>query len=297
MKRWSKSNKLQIGLISAAAVLTAAALTFNSIGARTPVATATWTVPDVTHAEITAAFTGAGPWTKAPNGTVRAGIVPHHGLVSPMIAGWFASLQEEQSPATVVIIGPDHENRGAGYLTTARVDWVTPEGLVRVHTELVDDLVETDHVVIDEGLLQSEHGVYTVLPYVRRAWPAARVVTIAVKGDARPDRINRLAQVLVEKLDVHDIVLATVDFSHYTTAIDALAADQESLGVIERGDATAAFSIPVDSPPAISLVLEYAKRRSLTYQQLFHTTSAQFVGQPDVQSVTSYLSAYFVSAN
>lgn len=293
MKRWWKSSKIFLVAGSAAAVVTAAALGISTTPRDATNNPARWTIPDVSRSDLDFAFDQATRWTVQPNEAVQAGILPHHALVSPIIAGWFIGVDDQAAPSTVVIIGPDHYNRGAGYMTTAAVEWQTPDGIVNVNRQLIDILVDNSDVVIDEQLIKTEHGVYTVLPYVKRKWPKAKVVTIAVKGDARPDRLARLAQRLDENLGANDLVLATVDFSHYTTAIDALRADQESLRVLTRGDADAALTIPVDAPPAISFLLTYTKRRSLSYQQLVHTTSAQFTGQLDTQSTTSYVSAYF----
>lgn len=300
MKRWLRLNKfITFWLIagSAAAVTTAAALRLDrketALEVRPSVA---WRVPDSTVAELGQAFAAAEPWTKTPNGLVAAGIIPHHGLVGSIMAGWVSSLSLQPAPETVVIVGPDHKNAGHGYMTSTLVDWQTPDGIAQVDRELVQGLFDEGLVVNDSELIQAEHGVYTAIPYIHRAWPLATVVTIAIKGDARPDRIAKLAEELDRALGVNDLVVATVDFSHYTTAIDALRADEESLEVIRRGDVDAALRLPVDSPPAISLILEYAKRRSLTYQQIAHTTSAQFTGQLDAQSTTSYLSAYFTAA-
>ena len=300
MKRWLKLNKIvTIWLIagSAAAVVTAAALRLDRPdGARELRQSITWRVPDSTTAELDQAFAVAKPWTDFSNRAVQAGILPHHGLVGPLMAGWVMGLQAQQAPQTVVILGPDHHNAGRGYMTSAMVDWQTPDGRVVIDRALVSALIEKNVVVNDPELIQVEHGVYTVIPYIHRAWPAAKVVTIAIKGDARPDRIATLAEELDRALGPNDLVIATVDFSHYTTAIDALRADEESVAVIRRGDVDAALRLPVDSPPAISLILEYAKRRSLVYHQIAHTTSAQFTGQLDAQSTTSYLSTYFVAA-
>lgn len=253
-----------------------------------------WTVPDITLAALDTAFRLAPQWAVQPNGQVGAGIAPHHSLVSPIIAAWFSALGDQPAPGTIVLIGPDHHNAGAGYITTATTDWRTPDGAVLVDQRVVADLVGSGNAILDPQLIRYEHGVYTAISFTHRVWPRAKVVTLAIKGDLRSDRLDRLANELDLLLGKNDLVLATVDFSHYVTAIDALKDDRASLEVIAHGDAEAALRIPVDSPPAISLVLRYAKLRQLAYQQLVHTTSAQFTGQFDAQSTTSYLSTYFI---
>lgn len=255
----------------------------------------TWRIPEITLTNLDQAFAVAQPWQRTPAGEVRAGIMPHHTLVSPIIAAWFSGLRDQPAPATVVIIGPDHHNAGVGYATTATTDWQTPDGRVVVNRELVRALTVSGDVTLDSILIHKEHGVYTTIPYIHRVWPNAKVVTIALKGDRRPDRLDRLASNLQRLLKTNDLVIASVDFSHYITAVDALREDEQSLAVVAAGDAEAALRIPVDSPPAISLLLRYVNLRKLQYQQLLHTTSAQFTGQREAHSTTSYLSAYFVA--
>lgn len=252
-----------------------------------------WPVPDSTLADVDAAFRLAPSWVKQPTGIVQAGILPHHALVSPILAAWFVGLASQPRPRTVVIIGPDHQNAGAGYITTAGTSWQTPDGVVQVNHDLVTRLVETGNAVLDPALIRNEHGVYTAISYIHRTWTEAKIVTLAVKGDLRPDRLQRLARELHEFLGPNDLVIATVDFSHNQPTREALIEDEKSLEVIRRGDAAAALNIPVDSPPAISLVLRFAQLRQLNFQQLVHTTSAEFSGQSDASSTTSYLSAYF----
>lgn len=76
-------------------------------------------------------------------------------------------------------------------------------------------------------------------------------------------------------------------------AAGAWADDQQSLPVIACGDAAAALTIPVDSPPAVSLLLRFAALRRLRYEQLEHANSAEMLGDLTIPSTTSYLTAYF----
>lgn len=250
-------------------------------------------VPDTSSWEVNDAFVKAVPYVIEPKGHVVAGILPHHTLVAPLVAAFFRGLESENPPTTVVILGPDHGNIGNAYVTTADFSWSTPDGIVRSNQGYIRTLVDRGVASYDEGLIRREHGVSAVIPYIAHQFPDAAVVTLAIRGDLRSDKLEQLADALSEILGPDDLLVASVDFSHYKNVEGARADDERSLSVIETGDADAALEIPVDSPPTISLLLRFTKRRDLTYQQLINTNSAEFLHDPTITSTTSYLTAYF----
>ncbi len=274
-------------------------------------------VPDTSSWAVNDAFVKAVPYVSTPAGRVAAGILPHHTLVGLLIAAFFRGLEGQGPPSTIVILGPDHGNIGNAYVTTARFSWSTPDGIVRSNQAYIRTFVERGVAAHDDGLIRREHGVSAVIPYIAHQFPDASVVPLAIRGDLRPDKLEQLADALVETLGPDDLLVASVDFSHYKDVEGARTDDGRSIPVVASGDADAVLSfltgdvmvleeggaersrdadaaldIPVDSPPAISLLLRYAKRRGLSYQQLVSTNSAEFLHDPAITSTTSYLTAY-----
>lgn len=247
--------------------------------------TSSWVVND--------AFVKAVSYVKAPKGRVAAGILPHHTLVAPLIAAFFRGLEGSNPPDTVVIVGPDHGNAGSAYVTTAQNAWATPDGVVQPNREFIRTLVARGVAAYDEDLIRREPGVSAIIPFLAHQFPGAKVVPLAMRGDLRADRIEKLADALAGLLGSDDLLIASVDFSHYKNVEGARTDDGQSLSAIAAGDADAALDIPVDSPPSVSLVLRFSARRGLTYQQLVSTNSAEFLHDPTVTSTTSYLTAYF----
>lgn len=250
-------------------------------------------VPGETASFLNGAYANGTPLVQEPNGPVRAGIMPHHTLVSPLMAAFFSGLSNQPAPSTVVVIGPDHDRRGLGYVTTTRNGWMTPDGTLDANTAVVDGLVADQAAVIDNATVGNEHGTYAILPFVKRQFPHATIVQLVIRPDLRPDRLNQLAADLNRLLQPDDLVIASVDFSHYKDVTGAWSDDAITVPAISAEDETAALHIPVDSPPSISLLLRYAKLRGLAYQQLVHTNSAEFLHDLTLASTTSYLTAYF----
>ncbi len=250
-------------------------------------------VPKTSSWAVNEAFEQAVSFTTEPRGHVVAGIVPHHTLVAPLIAAFFSGLGPSHRPSTVVVVGPDHENQGIGYVTTTEDSWSTPDGTLSADRRIIQALVDRRVAAYDNALIRGEPGVSAVLPYLKHRFPDASVVPLAIRGDLRSDRLDQLADALDELLGPDDLVIASVDLSHYKDAAGAWSDDALSLPVIERMDAEAALTIPVDSPPSISLLLRYVDLRGLSYQELVHTNSAEFLHDLTMQSTTSYLTAYF----
>ncbi len=250
-------------------------------------------VQETSAAAVQEAFERSASFLKPANGRVRAGILPHHTLVAPLLAAFFSGIAEQTPPETVVILGPDHGNLGRDYVTTTKHSWQMPDGTLAVNSELVDALVSAGLASVDDQVLRGEHGVFAVLPYLKRVFPDAKIVQLAIRADLRPDKLRLLAIELRNRLEPNDLVVASVDFSHYKDATGAWTDDAVSLPVIRKIDVEAAFGIPVDSPPAIYLLLQYARLQDLKYQELVHMNSAEFLHDLTLPSATSYLTAYF----
>ena len=282
-----------MGALAIAAGIVSIALLIRGSGA--PHNTSSMVVPvqDTSSWAVNDAFVKAVPYTVEPKGRVVAGIVPHHTLAAPLIAAFFRGLETSDPPATVIIIGPDHENKGTAYVTTANNSWSTPEGVVSANRDVIQTLVNRGVAEYDNALIRREPSVSAVLPYVAHQFPNASVVPLAIRGDLRSDKLGQLTDALSDLLGPNDLLIASVDFSHYKDIEGAHTDDERSLSTISTGDADTALDIPVDSPPSISLLLRFAKRRGLTYQQLVHTNSAEFLHDSTITLTTSYLTAYF----
>jgi AmmeMemoRadiSam system protein B len=192
-----------------------------------------------------------------------------------------------------VVIGPDHQNLGRDQVTTENIGWSGPNGIVPVNDGLVNKLVDQQLAAIDQSTLADEYGVNSIAPFIHRAWPKAKIVLIAMRGNVENRRVDQLADFLNAELKSNDLVLASVDLSHYKTAAGAWDDDAITMPIIRSIDANRANNVIADSPGAISFILKYAQRQQLKYQELVHTNSAEYLGNLSASSNTSYLTAYF----
>ncbi len=249
-------------------------------------------IRSTTSGDIAAAERGAAPYVIAAHNHVVAGILPHHTLVAPIIKAYLDGIRE--TPKRVIVLGPDHQDQGVGRICTTARDWIGVTGPVKTDGVLAKNLVNSGIARFDDHLLEGEHGVNAIVPFIHRRWPKAVVVAITMKSGTSPTERDQLVRWLTSNATQDDLVLASVDFSHYHSLVQANAEDAVSLTAIEHLDVEQALAIPVDGPGPIAVVLVYVRQRHAQEQRLRHLNSAEYLGQPDLDSTTSYLFSYFI---
>src|SRR5258706_2937352 len=77
--------------------------------------------------------TNAKPFISSPLG---GGIIPHHLVASDNIANFFKTIQP-LSPSTLVLIGPNHYEKGNFDVLTSLSSWDTPNGIVSSNAAII----------------------------------------------------------------------------------------------------------------------------------------------------------------
>jgi len=227
------------------------------------------------------------------NGSVIGGIVPHHLLAASIMAGFYAGL-EQQSPSTVVIIGPNHLNLGDAPVIVSAGDWETPYGTIKPASSVVNALVEAKVATVDERLFATEHSISAEAAFVKKSFPEATVVPIALRTFVTPLLVTKLVETLDQALPPDALVIASVDFAHYVPSSVADQQDARSLDRLQRFALDEVSAMDVDSPVTVSAFLQFLNRRQArTPQLLINSNSAKLTGQLDIPEVTSYITMYY----
>lgn len=231
---------------------------------------------------------------------VKGGIIPHHTLPSFLIAGFFQRLSG-QHPKRIVLIGPNHPDKGQSKLLTSRASWQTPFGTVVTDVASVDALVRDDHASIDDERLSQEHSVAAIMPYIKYYLPDATVVPIILKSSVTLDESEVLSRDLADMLGDDDTVLiASVDFSHYLTSREAQENDTKTRRLIDAFDSRSLFGMTsdyLDSPPSIATLLETMKRAGAKKTDLLANTNSGLLAHDALSGVTSYFVFAFYKEN
>ncbi len=197
--------------------------------------------------------------------TLQGGILPHHLVASPMIARFFAALKTEESeinlsdPETIILLAPNHKRIGDRPLHTGAFSWETPFGQLEADVDMVNGLIRSLEVGVNPILLEEEHAIAALIPYIRHTFPKAKIVPILIHGNTGREDCKALSEFLIQKaLDKPCLILASIDFSHGLKPEEALKRDETTRRVMAARDYDTLFGLDntyLDAPPTLATFL------------------------------------------
>ena len=98
--------------------------------------------------------------------SVTGMIVPHHDLAADYTAEVFQKVAGRQIK-TVIVIGPNHTNGGAGKIISGLVSYTGLNGQANSDVSLISKLLKDKVAVLDSNRLRTEHSIYNVTPYIK----------------------------------------------------------------------------------------------------------------------------------
>lgn len=223
---------------------------------------------------------------------VSGGIIPHHLFPGFIIADFFHRLSL-QNPETIILIGPNHYERGEYEALSSLYGWQTPFGIVAPNDVVIKQLVDSRVVKIDERVLPEDHAVSGILPFVKYYIPNATVVPILLSGSMSQEDVKVLASAIKSHMSKDTVLIAPVDFSHYLTDKQAKEKDTTTLSVMKRFDYRQLFTLNndyLDSPPSIALLLMVMQMIDTTDMDLLYHTNSGELQNDDYIETTSYFS-------
>lgn len=223
----------------------------------------------------------------------QVGITSHHlPTASSFIAEFYRALKDSGGPRdTLVILGPDHFERCLADISTSKKPWLTPFGELLTNEEIIDKLLSAG-VYQDSRCLDTEHSIGIQTIFIKYLFPDSRVVPIAFSAETQESQLEKIVNVLVEYKN-RVTVVCSVDFSHAQGKEQADELDQASEQMLKAQDTSGFFLEYVDSPSAVKLTIELAKR---FYQAktviLGRANSSDF--NYNQEATTGYINTLFV---
>lgn len=241
-------------------------------------------------------FTGVNEAKQNPK-TVRniiyAGIVPHHALGSSIIASFF-ELLKNQNPHTLIVIGPNHEERGDSAIITSTTSWDSPFGEVKPDENLVRSI--SNIAQIDDESLHEEHSIGALVPYIKYYLPNVYIVPIMVKYNLTPKEMDDLVNFIASNTNAQTLTIGSIDFSHYLPQIAALNNDKFILKLIDEKSYSEILKLNSDyldsSSVLVAILSAMENMNHKSYQILDHINSGAIADNPTAPS-TSYINMIF----
>lgn len=226
---------------------------------------------------------------------IAGGITPHDFLPGYILSDFYKKLSN-QNVETVILIGPNHSEKGSHKFLTSFYDWRTPFGIVSSKTEITKKLVSLGALEIDEKVLPNDHAVVSSLPYIKYYLPDAKVVPILISGFADFDEVRDFSDHLSPYINEKTVVVAAVDFSHYLTSEKAQENDKMTFEQIKSKNYERIFNLNnsyIDSPASIALVMMVMDNVGKTNMEVLHNTNSGILQNEEYIETTSYFSIVY----
>jgi len=226
----------------------------------------------------------------------KAVVVPHHLVASKSIALGVKALASS-TPKIVIVISPDHYARCPKLLCTTKGSYKTFFGDVSIEENAVNDLEKSD-LVSSSKLFKEEHGVYTIVPYIKHYLPEAKIVPIAISQNTRGSEESRaevlkLLQPLLSRKNV--ALMISSDFSHYLPLAETKQKDIKTQSSFCSGNSNEILNLENPSQSDCPLCLWILEQEAEQFGfwnpvLLAHTNSAELMHDASAKELTSHFS-------
>lgn len=227
---------------------------------------------------------------------ISGGIVPHHLFPGFIITDFFNRLSK-QNPKTIILIGPNHYERGDYQALSSLYGWETPFGVVDPNVQLIQELVKSKLIKIDEANLPKDHAVAGIMPFVKYYLPDTQVIPLLLSGFMSEEDIRVLSNSLSHYLTGDTVIIAAVDFSHYLTNQQAQEKDKLTIELMNNFNYRRILSLNnhyLDSPPSIAVLLMAMQKLDTTRIDFLYNTNSGELQKDNYVETTSYFSiAYY----
>ncbi len=155
-----------------------------------------------------------------PEGQAVGAVAPHAGWMfcGPVLAAVVGELAGRgREPATVALFGAIHSSGLARPALFPAGSWESPLGVVEVDEELADRVMETGgrRVTIDWEAHRTEHSIEVQLPFIREAFPQARILPIAFPPSPGSPEVGRIVARAAKDLGRAVLAVGSTDLTHY----------------------------------------------------------------------------------
>ena len=231
--------------------------------------------------------TSGGTWGTQGWGSVRAGVVSHHGLASAMIARFYDALPADVE--RVILIGPDHFRAGRAAVTLCPLPWKVGGTTLEIDGPAAGTLSRARCVGVESLPFRTEHSIGLHIAFTSRWFPKAKVSSLIVRNDCDPRALQPLVPLLSDLMRREKtVMILSMDFSHGKMPDEARREDDKTVETILNFDTASLPERDIDASRGAWLFLEVLKNLGFTDGTVLERTdSAAIVGRADLPC-TSY---------
>ena len=169
---------------------------------------------------------------------VRGMILPHHLIVGDEIEAFLTRAfgSKDCSIKKIVLIGPDHFGMNFSAFSSTDQNFSTPFGVLPVDKTEVSSLFREGYAELNNQAYIREHSLSSITPFLKKHFPSSHVLPILTRLDIDDNDVDNLVSYLSNYIDDNTLVIASVDFSHYTPYEVAIAHDKMTYSAMTQLD-------------------------------------------------------------
>jgi poly-gamma-glutamate synthesis protein (capsule biosynthesis protein) len=226
---------------------------------------------------------------------VLSAISPHHLLASEGIDVLFSAVASDEV-RTVVVLSPNHFSTGFSPAQVSFRTWQTPYGDLLSDFDAIEKLLaEVSFLKNEEPTFKKEHGVTVLTPFIKQAFPKAKIVALAIHDKLSAEEAKVLAEAIAADLP-QAFVIGSADISHYLPHYAAVFHDEITERTMAGGcqNDLCQVDLEVDSNNVISMLMQINRVRGTEVFTLTgHSDALILTGSDDWTQNTSHLLGYF----
>jgi len=222
-----------------------------------------------------------------------SGTVSHHLLVGDIIDKWFNNLHHLRDNINCfIIVSPKHFNLGCNNICLSSLDWQIDNKFIKVNKKHIKRIKKKLKIDEDRYAFHKEHGISTLLPFIKKYYPGAKIVPIVL--DEFNKQIGKTLQLSEEiykivKKNKNTFVLISIDFSHWADRPVTDERDKKSSNIILNLNMEKINSIYSDNNTGLILLFDLCNKSNIKKSHIFcHTDSEKFSRIKQENDITSY---------
>ncbi len=227
------------------------------------------------------------------------GTVSHHLLTDALINEWFSVLAAARSDiALFYILSPSHWGLSLYDWALTNGCWDTALGHVASSAEHSAQLSQLLGVPYDNGVFVYEHGVSTLIPYIKQYFPKAQVAVIAYNGEPPVNMqkaeklVKTITEVFSKNPDEKAFLLISSDFSHQVNYVVTAQRERKTRRFFEtRNPDTWVYAVCDNRPAMYVLSRLFTEKTMCTIQR--STNAYELTPKTDPNDITGYFFTYF----
>lgn len=222
-------------------------------------------------------------------------IIPHHSLASHLIAKPI-QLISSQNPRNIIILGPNHKDSSSTNITSSKLSWDSPFGILETNKDLINKLEESNLVSIEDSALSDEQSIAALVPYIKYLLPHTTITPIIFNSSTTHEQSQQLANFLTQAVTSDDVIISSLDFSHYLNLHQAQEKDQITLSLIQEFQTLPLFKLNsdyLDSPASLATLLHFTSNSSATNLNILDYSNSGELSNDLSNPTTSYFVVSF----